>query len=210
MQIQTRQLLIFSLTLTTAVVAFSAAVASSSAKQPEHRVPQSVKEYPLWKVVPVKAFAVLGEGYISNVRWGIYAYRDGPRTKPCIVEANLAFNGLYSSTDQCGGLAPPSREPISTITTSSSEWPNGRRVEYSVIGFAVGAEVNELSLDLRPGRMLRRRTRLLSQQQAHKARLQQFRYLTVSLARKVCVNQVSGFSDSGAEVISTAPSECRA
>lgn len=172
--------------------------------------PKWVKDYPLWRAVPTKAFAVLGEGIVSNVRWGIYVYRDGPRSKPCIMEANLAFNGLYSSTQDCGGLVPPAPEPIYTLTTSESEWPNGKRLESSIIGLAgLSPEVTRVQVRIRPGPNLTVQSRLLSQRQAMKARVPQFRYVAKALNRKVCINQVIGLDQVGSEIFKTSPTDCR-
>src|SRR5215216_48194 len=67
--------------------------------------------FPLWKDVPGRSFAVLGEGQLrKGTRWGVYASRVGGgkrgRNNPCISVARITRDGIYGHANRCGPLAP--------------------------------------------------------------------------------------------------------
>jgi hypothetical protein len=172
----------------------------------ESEVPSWVKQARLWRQVPTKKFATLGEGAVRTVGWGAYVYRwQTPNGRPlvCIEEANLSKSGLLSSGSECGELAPPSRYPIYTLAATSS---NGKGA--SVFALAVGVEVTRVKLDFGPGPSQTRATKLLSEAQATKANVPRLRYLAFGLGRFVCLRGMSGFGSGGAKVVSTPHVKC--
>lgn len=166
----------------------------------------------LWRFVEAEHFAILGEGKVRQQYWGIYVSRGaGPNgaSEPCIQEVTFDEFGGYSTGSECGALAPPGKWPVYTLSRSSVGMPNGRRVESSIIGMTLAADVTRVKLDLNPGKDISLRTRLLNPAQARKARVEQFRYLAFGLARSACIAAVSGFGLDGETLFKTTRYSCR-
>lgn len=178
----------------------------SAAAAAEPGVPTWVKQARLWRAVPTKKFAVLGEGAVRGLGWGAYVYRwQTPSGRPlvCIEEVNFSKSGLVSSGSECGDLAPPSRYPVFTLAATSS---NGKGA--SVFALAVGADVTKVKLEFGPGPSQTRATELLSEAQAAKANVPPLRYVAFGLGRFVCLRALSGFDGAGAKVLSTPRVKC--
>jgi hypothetical protein len=171
--------------------------------------PGRIAQFPLWSTVPVKRFAVLGEGTVRSLRWGIYAFRErgAPADRPCIEEAELFFNGGFSSGATCGSLAPPADWPVFSLFQSSGS-EGGKAKGASVIGLTFGQNVNRVTVDLGPGPNQTKKTRLLSNAQAKKAGLVTFRYLAFSIARSVCLEGVTGYDEMGEKSLDTSRYDC--
>ncbi len=167
---------------------------------------ESSKRYRLWRAVPVKDFAVLGEGTVRTVHWGIYAYRatsTGARSRPCIQEVLATFEGALSSGSSCGQLAPPSDWPNHTLSQVTIN-----RKGVSIFGGTFATDLTKATVYLGPGPSVTRLTKLLSPAQARKAHLSQFRYLTFAIARSACIEGFSGFDKTGEKILDTIRFKC--
>jgi hypothetical protein len=179
--------------------------ASGGLSSASRDVPNAVREFPLWSMVPSKLFAVLDEGIVRQQRWGLYAFRGrGPhaRQKPCIELVTLYFGspagGLsLQDSHSCGMLAPPAKQPLlmeGGITVSKAV--EGPTVSDSIFGMAMALNVRDTRLFFEPSMMRRLRLKLLTKDQARKAHLPQFKYLAFGIAKAVCVSRVLAL-DSG-------------
>jgi hypothetical protein len=189
-----------------------ASALSASGGAEKSREAASVRSYRLWRAVPSEHFAVLGEGVVRDLRWGLYVFRgkgrDG-KASPCIQEVDVWIDGSYSAGVECGPLAPPAEWPVYTMTSTSVSGSDGAsNGGASVLGMTVGLDVLRATTDFGPGPSQTRKTRLLSATQAKKARLSQFRYLAFDVARQVCLEGVTGYSRSNSIVLDTNRYDC--
>jgi hypothetical protein len=165
-------------------------------------------QIPLWKVLPTKHFAVLGEGVVRGRRWAIYAFaRGGPESKerPCIEDVNLRYEhgvaSINSGEPSCGALAPPNPVPVTTEYVFTN-------VSGMVVGMTAASSVRQVELRLSDGRQLKLATKLLSAKQATKAKVGQFRFIAVGLEKRGCLESTRGLSSSGEALFETAPAHC--
>ena len=186
------------------------ASAHSESLKPSDKQPRSAG-YGLWRVLPTKAFAVLGEGQVADLRWGIYAFRGrGSQggARPCIGEVDLWRDGGFSQATECGYAAPPPNWPTFTLTSTSVKRSGSPPIEGSVIGMTFATSVRRARIDLGPGPSVIRRTRLLSAKQAEKAHIEPFRYLAFDIGRTVCLEGVTGYDSSDVAVLDTTRYKC--
>jgi hypothetical protein len=192
-------------------VVCSLGLAASFSAEAAGAPPPGFASLPLWRAVPTKHFAILGEGRTADLRWGIYAYRGKGREAgrhPCIFEVDVSVDGPFSTGQECGPVSPPFDWPIFTSTTSTNRDAQGHEHNAFIIGMTLGLEVSKVVLDLGPGPNQTRVPRRLSDAQAKKARLRPFSYLALGIARdrKVnCLEGVTGFDAAGVEIIDTRP-----
>ncbi|HSS31991.1 MAG TPA: hypothetical protein VLL27_01770 [Solirubrobacterales bacterium] len=87
----------------------------------------------------------------------------------------------------------------------------------SYLALSVAPAVRHVKLELIPGpnaesgshvQDLLMATKSLSAAQARKAELQQFRYVVLALPREVCLERITGFDATGAQMFSAATGEC--
>ena len=167
--------------------------------------------YPLWRVLPTRSYAILGEGTVRQTRWGIYAFRQpgkGRNAPVCIEEVGLTFFGMFNTDIECGVPSPPAEWPPFTLTSASIKRPESPVVGETVMGMMLGLDVQRVTLHVNPGRSVKRSTRLLSDEQAAKAHVAPFRYLALGLARDLCLDGVDGFDAKGLRVLSTPRANC--
>jgi hypothetical protein len=182
-----------------------------------HGVPKEAREFPLWSMVPSKAFAVLDEGVIRQQRWGLYAFRGrAPYAgqKPCIELVTLYFGspagGLsLQSNHVCGMLSPPAEQPLlmeGGITVAKTI--GGPTVSDSIFGMAMALDVQTARFVFEPNMTRRFHLKLLTKDQARKARLPQFKYIAFGVAKAVCVSQVEATDSHGQTVVETPMQRC--
>lgn len=180
-------------------------------------VSKQVREFPLWSMVPSRSFAVLDEGIERQQRWGLYTFRGkGAHAdqKPCIELVTLYFGspggGLsLQGSDGCGVLAPPAHQPVLVhggITVSKTV--KGPAVSDSIFGMTMALNVSSIRVELEPNVVRRFHTRLLSQAQARKARVRQFRYVSFGIAKEVCLAQVTAYDSRGVGLLETKRHKC--
>jgi hypothetical protein len=181
------------------------AEASMQAKDP---LPNWVMKVPMWRVLPTKQFAVLEEGVVNRRRWAIYAFsndRPGSSRLPCIENVILRYEhgaiAISNSAPSCGALAPPSKTPVTTEYVLT-------KVGGVVVGMMLGRSVARVKMHFSTGPGVNMRTKLLSSGQAMKARVRQFRYLAMGIARKACLEASEGVDQSGNTLFQTPPQEC--
>jgi hypothetical protein len=178
---------------------------------------QASEPFPLSKVVPTEAFVVLGKGRVRQSQWGAFAYRSRAGM-PCVVVASFFYgpnsggNGVsyLPGSPDCGKPIPLGAQPLE----SSSGVIFRRDLDTPTVGaealaMVFGKEVSRVKIGLRPGPSQGRRTQLLRPAQASKAGVQPFSYVAFSVARSVCVEQVTGFDAAGAQLFQTAPRLCK-
>ena len=176
----------------------------------------SFDSFPLWKDVPGRSFAKLGEGRLkSGTRWGVYASRVGSRRtrreEPCISAARITVGGRYTDAHGCGPLAPqPGSDPpvYVTITGSGQNELNGPVVGESVLGMTFKYQVRSVLLRFSNATEMAHRTRLFNAKQMVKTGLAKFRYIAIGLQRDVCVQEVVGYSATGGQLFSRQTDLC--
>jgi hypothetical protein len=205
---------------TVAAVALLATVMLCATAQAESHRPQApawVKRFPLWMNVPTEAFAVLDEGIIGHRRWAVYTFRGtaaAAAQRPCIELAYLYYGpgpnaGSFSSSSQCGPLAPPSSNPlIAQSGLSTQEHIGGPVINSTVWGITFGRNVTRVRMTFQPKPASSYATRLLSRRQARKAHLQRFRYLAFGVRRSLCLDAIAGFDSSGLQLFESAFDSC--
>lgn len=210
------------LCLLTGCVAVYAIPALGTADQVEgspRAATAEIRQFPLWRSVPTKSFAVLGEGTVRQMQWGAHVFRGHVRQaglKPCIVMASFYYGmsandgGSFDpGTPKCGPLAPPdSRAVMASSGITVTKRLNGQPVTSNAMTLTFSPGVRSVKLQLHPGPSQTRRTKLLSSGQAEKAHVRQFRYLAFGIARSVCVVRVTGFDETGTEVFRGSPQLC--
>lgn len=174
-------------------------------------------EFPLWKTVPVKAFAVLKEGTLSGSRWGVYAYRapKGGKTagqNPCLVLARSTPEGQVGTAGGCGSPAPNGGSgalPVAPLIGGAhSTRPGAPAVGEAFSGMTFGTEVQKVRVVVEPGPPILLHTRLLSEDQSAKARLVQFRYAVFAVRRDICVKRIEAYDFGGARILRAPTEEC--
>jgi hypothetical protein len=181
--------------------------ASSLASQRPSPRTTTFKSFPLWRLLPTPAFAVLGEGVIHGRRWGIYVFRGAGRhgsERPCVqlITARRVPGGAAVSTAgaECGALAPPGSPTVTQANFNS--------VGGSIIGLVAGSNVASVTLTLSPAPSKTVRTRALNQRQAKKAHVKQFHYFALALSRTVCIERMTGSDSLGAVVFDSPARTC--
>jgi hypothetical protein len=172
--------------------------------------------FPLWKDVPVRHFAVLGQGMVRGTRWAVFAFRGAvdknASAKPCLAVAKISAKGLYGHTAGCGPLAPSrglSSPPMyGLLGGTGAIYPSGRTVGEAFIGMTVAMEVVKVRLELEPGPDITRQTDYLTRSQGKRTHLQRFRYLVLGLPRDVCIRNVTGFNALGNVILNADTDEC--
>jgi hypothetical protein len=175
----------------------------------------SFRGFPLWKDVPTRRFAVLKEGQNRRgTRWGVYAYRDRGvgRDRPCILLASITFNGIYGLSSGCGPLAPSTgRKSLPVLVGKELSYSKGIGepfVSQSFYALTVAVEVRRVQLVLDDGSKILRVTKRLNPRQGKKARLARFGYVTISVLRDVCIEEVNGLNGAGSVVLEADFEEC--
>lgn len=178
--------------------------------------PPNPRSFPLWKAVPSKSFATLGDGMLHGTHWAVYAYNGvkgkESRHKPCLVVAHITRNGAYGSSTECGPLAPSlgsSVPPVYTLFSTSYRYgSHGPQIGETFIGMSIRANIANVIIEVEPGASITRSTRYLSEAQSKKAHLVRFRYLAVALNREVCVRRIVAKDLIGNSVVNADTGEC--
>lgn len=171
-------------------------------------LPGLAMHVPLWKVLPTKHFATLGEGVVNGRRWAVFTFaRDDPGAgqRPCIESVTLRYqHGLIAITTgapSCGSLAPPRSVPVMTEYAFTN-------VGGLAIGMTVDPSVARIEFDFSTGPDVGVATKLLNPGQAKKAHVRQFRYVAVGLSRKACLEAFAGIGANGSTLFQASPREC--
>jgi hypothetical protein len=162
-------------------------------------------DFPLWKDVPGRTFAVLGEGSLpKRTRWGVYASRGGTGRKgyenPCISVALITVFGEYGNAYACRPLLPDPERPVSAdepvvyvaIAGSGME-PGGAVIGETVMGLSFSLGVRQVVAKFAEGGQIMRQTKLFNARQRTKTHLPPFRYVALGLQRDFCVETVVGY-----------------
>jgi hypothetical protein len=202
--------------LTLILVGFVATAIGRDRSQPVTRVMRAgFEDFPLWRSVPVQAFAVLGEGTVRKTRWGAYVFRAsdsvGSGTRPCIALASITATGAFGSLNRCGPLVPVKdvkTPPTYTLRSSTSRnSKNGPILGEAFLAMTFAPSVSRVRIDI-SGKTITRLTRPLSIQQSKKANVSRFRYVAFGIRQDVCVRHVEGFDRMGNLVIDANTNEC--
>jgi hypothetical protein len=211
---------------TFSLLAFSALLwltfSSSTAPANQHQAyggdGSQFRSFPLWKDVPVRRFAVLKEGENRRgTRWGVFAFRrPGSRGKgrdmPCLLLSRITASGLYGISSGCGPLAPSSGLHSLPVSVGNglaySKTPGGPFSEESFHAMTFAPEVSGVRVEVAPGPSVGLMTKYLSVKKSKKSHLAQFRYVTFSLLRDICLDSVTGFNDDGDVVLDADFNEC--
>lgn len=198
-------------------IGFSDSSGLALAKTQHETEAEWVRSFPLWMGIPRKSFAKLGEGVVHKRRWGVYVYRDdgpGAGRRPCVEIGALYFGGgrggAFQHRSACGALAPPAEQPL--LNESGFRIKpgfDGPFVSDTVIALAVPKTVIEVKVQLHGGRTILKRTRLLTSEQASKANIIQFRYVTLAVGRRDCVMSTIGYDDTGSVLFRSPSRSCR-
>lgn len=178
--------------------------------------PPDPRSFPLWRAVPSKSFATLGDGMLHGTHWAIYAYNGvrgkGSRDKPCLVVAHITRNGAYGSSTECGPLAPfpgPSVPPVYTLFSASyRDGVHGPQIGETFLGMSLGESIANVTMEVEPGASITRGTRYLTKAQSKKAHLARFRYLAFALNREICVKRIVAKDFTGNSVVDGDTGEC--
>lgn len=177
-------------------------------QKPKGSLPGQVMDIPLWKVLPTKHFAILGEGVVKRRRWAIFAFMNdhaGSARYPCIENVTLRYEhrsiSITTSEPSCGALAPPSPTPVTTEYVFT-------KVAGMVVGMTLAPSVARLKMHFSSGSDLDVPTKLLNAGQAKKARIRSFRYLAMGVQRKACLESFEGVSKNDVALFQTSPQEC--
>jgi hypothetical protein len=177
-------------------------------QKPGASVPGWVMNIPLWKVLPTKQFAILGEGVVKSRRWAIFAFandRSKANTHPCIENVTLRYEhrsvSISNGAPSCGALAPPNPVPVTTEYAFTN-------VGGVVVGMTLDPSVARVRMDFSAGPDLDVPTKLLNSRQAKKARLKPFQYVAMGVGRKACLEAFEGIAESGDTLFQTALQEC--
>src|SRR5215467_8820687 len=89
------------------LLAVSSGTAADRTGAKDRGHPNPYSRFPLWKDVPGRSFAKLGEGSLPNrTRWGVYASKGaaGAANKklPCVSVATITRQGIYGNATECG------------------------------------------------------------------------------------------------------------
>ena len=171
-------------------------------------------DFPLWKDVPGRTFAKLGEGKLPNgTRWAGYASRVGSgkrgRENPCVTVSSITAFGAYSPAHECGPLAPV-REgwPPVTAMFTISDSDRGQEAGETFMAMSFKTSIVSILITLEKGETIRRRTHLLNRYQRRKTHLPPLRYVALGLERAICIANLVGYNAAG-EVAFEAPfKEC--
>lgn len=173
------------------------------------------EDFPLWKDIPVKAFAVVGEGRVRGTRWAAYVFRGASKReggkRPCIDVAHIAANGAYGYSTECGPLAPvqgPDVPPVFALSGGNHSNGAGGPIGESLIGVTFAPQVVEVRFELDSDMSIARPTSYLSRRQSKKAHVRRFRYIAMGLAQDVCIKRVTGVDAQGRTVLDAATGEC--
>jgi hypothetical protein len=162
------------------------------------------KRFHLWKDVPGRSFARLGEGSLPNqTLWGVYASRVGSaaasREFPCVSVATITRHGIYGDATECGRPTPePGGPPVIVVDgESGTKSVGGAVIGESALGAVFTSGVVKVKLVLDSGEGIVRQTSRFSMSQQQKTGLIPFRYIAFATMRDACVASMVGFGASG-------------
>lgn len=171
-------------------------------------LPHWVMNIPLWKVLPTKQFAILGEGVVKSRRWAIFVFandRQGANQHPCIENVTLRYEqrsiAITDGAPSCGPLAPPRPVPVTTEYVFTN-------VGGMVVGMTLDPSVARVRMSLSTGPDLNVPTKLLNPRQAKKAKVRPFRYVAMGIGRRACLEAFEGIAQNGNALFQTSPQEC--
>lgn len=171
-------------------------------------LPSWTMNVPLWKALPTKHFAILGEGVVNNRRWAIFAFasnRSRADQLPCIEHVTLRYEhrsvAISHGAPSCGVLAPPRPTPVTTEYAFTN-------VGGLVVGMTLDPSVARVKMDVSAGPSLGVSTKLLKSHQAKKAKVRPFRYVALGVDRKACLEALEGIAEDGESLFQTSPQEC--
>lgn len=171
-------------------------------------------KFPLWKDVPGRTFAVLGEGKLRNgTRWGAYVSRVGAGQtgfeNPCVTVANITRGGEYGPAHACGLLLPNAAAPAGDLpveahfSTSYQLTVNGPVRGESFTGLLLAPSVQRVVLVTSTGQRIKRQMRRLSSRQRAKTKLPEMSYLALAQQRDICIEWVRGFDATGQMILNS-------
>jgi hypothetical protein len=179
--------------------------------------PHPYAAFPLWKDVSGNGpFATLDEGQLPNgTRWGAYASRVGAGRagyeRPCLSIARITSYGLYGQENGCSIPTPAPAGSMALyldIAFTYQTRPDGPFIGETILGLTFQPTVKSVVLKYADGGELRRRTRFFNSKQQKNTKLPPFRYVALAMMDDVCVEQVVGYSDTGAELFSAETGLC--
>lgn len=185
---------------------------SCSALSEGARISSENDGFPLWKDVPGRTFAKLGEGKLPNgTRWGAYASRVGAGTRgrenPCVSVASITAFGAYSPAHECGPLAPVKEgwPPVTAMFTISGP---GQEEGETFMAMSFNTSIASILITSEKGEAIRRHTHLLNRYQRRKTQLPPLRYVALGLERAICIANLVGYSADGEVAFEALFKEC--
>lgn len=209
------------LAVAVAVCAAGAALGEAGARPAMHGA--SVGKFPLWKLLPTKAFATLDRGAGTEMReWAAYAYRPSSvheaSSKPCVDIVSVTAEGSFPSDVVCGHVQPSIGSPdgsprFALISRSYGDIASKRTLGESV--FAVTLPLSAVRVLVRlentaDGRQVVRTvsSEVLSPRQEGKAELAPLRFAVLSIEKSICVSSIAGFDSKGSTLFDAEEGEC--
>lgn len=181
-----------------------------------HSAGDEFADFPLYKDVPGRTYATLGEGRLPDkTRWAGFVSRLGHGRRgvnaPCITLAEISRFGEYGAVHECGPLAPvaPNLPPVLANTSVSTFGHGNSSQTDTFIGMSFQATVTSGRLENPDGERIRFKTRALNPAQVRKARVVPLRYAVLALPRAFCVATVSGYATGGELLFEGATGQCQ-
>ena len=150
---------------------------TSLGRSESSRQSSAYDDFPLWKDVPGRTFAKLGEDKLRNgSRWAAFASRVGAGTKgrenPCLTVARISRFGEYGAPHGCGPLAPDGEgdPPVMAMMTVSTDLPGQGKGE-TILSMSFKPSIGSVGLITSNGKTIRRNTHLLNRYQQRKTHL---------------------------------------
>lgn len=178
-------------------------------------------QFPLWRLLPSKAFATLGRGRGPETMWAVYTFRPDGGAKgalgPCVAIESVTVEGSFPSDAFCGPIRPSqnaSGAPRYALISRGYGGGGGQKIAgEAVFAVAVGADIKRVSVqfeDSESGDEIVREgpTKILSASAARKAKVVPFRFVVLGLSRSVCVASISGLGASGDTLFDSPEGEC--
>jgi hypothetical protein len=189
---------------TTFILVFSAGATLASPKD----VPLSSEfdGFPLWKDVPGRTFAKLGEAKLPDgTRWAAYVSRVGAgrrgRENPVLTVARITAIpgfGQYNKSTASGPLTPDGEgdPPVTAMFTESSSFA-AHGGDETFLAMSFKPSIASILITPVKGEAIRKRTHLLNRFQRRKTHLPTLRYVALGLEREVCIANLVGYGTDG-------------
>jgi len=171
---------------------------------------RAARSFPMWKLLPTKSFATLMDQTVGNLRIGIYVYGRGGASAPrrvCIQQTVVRDAGpiISASTGnpECSTMYP-NRGFAATLG-------GFKQNQITAIGLVTGQEAtSRVEVEMVPGGVVGRQSKVLSARQARKAHVVPLRYVALTIPAVGCLESIKGLSSAGEVLFGTGARGCAA